>query len=169
MYQTVQRDPFPHTTFNLKNKVEGENHNQHEAGYDSYITGVTFVNMMRYLYMQEFTPVEDMFKNTVLDAYRNKVGIFKTLDLAYMNLEADDKPLARKHVFHVTFPKEWKTLNISQLFSHPDIGGCQLTYINDTSAFVVLKEPTNACKVVEHLILKPQPPSYKVCLKLYCL
>ncbi|OPJ79429.1 hypothetical protein AV530_009522 [Patagioenas fasciata monilis] len=45
----------------------------------------------------------------------------------------------RDHVLHVTFPKEWKTSDLYQLFSA--FGNIQVSWIDDTSAFVSLSQP----------------------------
>uniref|UniRef100_F7IPB1 Poly(A)-specific ribonuclease PARN n=1 Tax=Callithrix jacchus TaxID=9483 RepID=F7IPB1_CALJA len=45
----------------------------------------------------------------------------------------------RDHVLHVTFPKEWKTSDLYQLFSA--FGNIQISWIDDTSAFVSLSQP----------------------------
>lgn len=80
-----------------------------------------------------------------------------------MNLEADDLDLdlLRSHIFHVIFPKEWKTSDLHTLFNKQ--GGLHnVTFIDDTSAFCVLKEKDKAGQVVDQLICKNQSPC-KVC------
>ena len=37
----------------------------------------------------------------------------KIADIPYMNLTGEDLKPERSHVFHVQFPKEWKTSDIS--------------------------------------------------------
>lgn len=152
--------PFLQTSINLKNGQFDENR-FHEAGYDSYITGSCFINLIRYLYAQEFTQITDMFSNNILAKYRNKIGIAKNYDIKYMNLESNDILPARNHIFHLSFPKDWKTSNIHALFV--DHGGLyNVTYIDDTSAFCILKEQSNAAQVIEKLIYKNNT-SIKVC------
>lgn len=48
----------------------------------------------------------------------------------------------RKHVYHVSFPTEWNTQSLTQLFS--PYGNVQVNWINDTSAFVGLKDAGKA-------------------------
>ena len=140
---------------------EDKNERFHEAGYDSYITGYSFINLIRYLYAQEFTSVNDMFSNDILAMYRNKIGITKGLDLKYMDLDKDDIVLVRNHVFHLTFPKDWKANNIHTLFN--DFGGlCNITFIDDVSAFCVLKDASCASQVVDKLICKAKSSLIKV-------
>ena len=153
--------PFLQTVVNSKN-FEIDSKKFHDAGYDSFITGCCFVNIIRYLYAQEFKEVCDIFSNEILAKFRNKIYMLKNYDIKFMNLEADDIIPDRKHVFYITFPKEWKTNNIYSLFAN--FGGLyNVNYINDTSAFCILKEPFNSGKVVEKLIRKNRSTSYKVC------
>lgn len=61
------------------------------------------------------------------------------MDIPYLNLEGPDLQPKRDHVLHVTFPKEWKTSDLYQLFSA--FGNIQVSWIDDTSAFVSLSQP----------------------------
>lgn len=167
LYQTILEPPFFQTTVNLKNCEKEQCERHHEAGYDSFITGYSFINLIRYLYKEklslDFNPATHMFSNGILSEFQNKVGIFKCYDLKYMNLEADDLDLdlLRSHIFHVVFPKEWKTSDLHNLFNKQ--GGLHnVTFIDDTSAFCVLKEKDKAGQVVEQLICNNQSPC-KVC------
>ena len=79
----------------------------------------------------------------------------KIADIPYMNLAGDDLSPERSHVFHVEFPKEWKTSDLRKniflgsnhvtffcisvhLFS--PFGHVFVSWIDDTSAFVSLKD-----------------------------
>lgn len=61
------------------------------------------------------------------------------MDIPYLNLEGPDLQPKRDHVLHVTFPKEWKTSDLYKLFSA--FGNIQISWIDDTSAFVSLSQP----------------------------
>uniref|UniRef100_A0A8D3DJF6 Poly(A)-specific ribonuclease PARN n=1 Tax=Scophthalmus maximus TaxID=52904 RepID=A0A8D3DJF6_SCOMX len=67
----------------------------HEAGYDAYITGLCFISMANYL------------------------GSFLTPPKSYISARSKlIEPFHNKdHVLHVSFPKEWKTSDLYQLFS----------------------------------------------------
>ncbi len=75
-----------------------------------------------------------------------------------MNLEvaAAAEPMPdRSHVFHITFPAEWRRENINALFGGAEVGGLQaITFLGDTTAYVTLKEPGAAKRVVEQFILR---------------
>uniref|UniRef100_A0AAY4B700 Poly(A)-specific ribonuclease RNA-binding domain-containing protein n=1 Tax=Denticeps clupeoides TaxID=299321 RepID=A0AAY4B700_9TELE len=67
----------------------------HEAGYDAYITGLCFISMANYL-GSFLTPPRSHIsaKSKLIEPFHNK-----------------------DHVLYVTFPKEWKTSDLYQLFS----------------------------------------------------
>ena len=50
-------------------------------------------------------------------------------------------------MFHITFPAEWKVSDLLHLFS-PSFGPVQITWINDTSAYITLKEHLDNAKLV---------------------
>ncbi|KAI2804819.1 hypothetical protein BLOT_003807 [Blomia tropicalis] len=163
LYAAILEHPFIQTVTNLKNLVnEGERF--HEAGYDSYITGCSFINLIRYLYAQEFTTITNVFSNEILSNVRNKIGIVGNYDIKYINLEKEDISLVRNHVFHIMHPKEWKTNDIYQLFT--EYGGLySVRFINDYSAFCILRQPENAGLVIESLVLRGNNSEFK--LQLY--
>ena len=68
-------------------------------------------------------------------------------DIPYLNLTGEDIDPPRDHVFYINFPAEWKTTDLLQLFS-PSFGPVQVTWIDDTSAFVSLKEHVENAKLV---------------------
>uniref|UniRef100_A0AAY4B722 Poly(A)-specific ribonuclease PARN n=1 Tax=Denticeps clupeoides TaxID=299321 RepID=A0AAY4B722_9TELE len=100
----------------------------HEAGYDAYITGLCFISMANYL-----------GKTCVYAPSRSfsSVCIPKLVFIYYIYLNDLFSP-KRDHVLYVTFPKEWKTSDLYQLFSA--FGNIQVSWIDDTSAFVSLSQ-----------------------------
>ncbi|XP_070218323.1 poly(A)-specific ribonuclease PARN isoform X7 [Bos indicus] len=68
-----------------------------------------------------------------------RLFLMRVMDIPYLNLEGPDLQPKRDHVLHVTFPKEWKTSDLYQLFSA--FGNIQISWIDDTSAFVSLSQP----------------------------
>ncbi|KAB0346796.1 hypothetical protein FD754_011653, partial [Muntiacus muntjak] len=77
----------------------------HEAGYDAYITGLCFISMANYLVHYPFS------------FSFGRLFLMRVMDIPYLNLEGPDLQPKRDHVLHVTFPKEWKTSDLYQLFS----------------------------------------------------
>ena len=48
----------------------------------------------------------------LVQPFLNKLYLMKIADIPYMNLAGEDLKPERSHVFHITFPKEWKTADI---------------------------------------------------------
>ena len=68
-------------------------------------------------------------------------------DIPYLNLTGEDIDPPRGHVFYITFPAEWKTTDLLQLFS-PSFGSVQVTWIDEVSAFISLKDHLENAKHV---------------------
>uniref|UniRef100_A0A8C2W9B8 Poly(A)-specific ribonuclease PARN n=1 Tax=Cyclopterus lumpus TaxID=8103 RepID=A0A8C2W9B8_CYCLU len=100
----------------------------HEAGYDAYITGLCFVSMANYL-GNAHDRADPTFKTLFL---------MRIIDIPYLNVTGPDLQPKRDHVLFVTFPKEWKTSDLYQLFSA--FGNIQVSWLDDTSAFVSLSQ-----------------------------
>lgn len=108
---------------------------EHEAGYDAFITGVCFIAMMRHLDDSEQYYKSD---SKIIKYFFNKIFVLKLQDCQYLNLSGKDPKISREHVVHITFPKEWKTNDLTQLFS--PFGNIHICWLNDTSAYVALQK-----------------------------
>lgn len=112
----------------------------HEAGYDAYITGLCFISMANYLGSFLSPPkIHVSARSEIIEPFFNKLFLMRVMDIPYLNLEGPDLQPKRDHVLHVTFPKEWKSSDLYQLFSA--FGNIQISWIDDTSAFVSLSQP----------------------------
>ncbi|XP_030338211.1 poly(A)-specific ribonuclease PARN isoform X1 [Strigops habroptila] len=112
----------------------------HEAGYDAYITGLCFISMANFLGSFLSPPKNHVSaRSNLIEPFFNKLFLMRVMDIPYLNLEGPDLQPKRDHVLHVTFPKEWKTSDLYQLFSA--FGNIQVSWIDDTSAFVSLSKP----------------------------
>ncbi|XP_063284911.1 poly(A)-specific ribonuclease PARN isoform X2 [Pelobates fuscus] len=111
----------------------------HEAGYDAYITGLCFISMANYL-GSFLSPPKNFIsaRSKIIRPFFNKLFLMRIMDIPYLNLEGPDLQPKRDHVLHVTFPKEWKTSDLYQLFSA--FGNIQVSWIDDISAFVSLSQ-----------------------------
>ncbi|XP_073334194.1 poly(A)-specific ribonuclease PARN [Pagrus major] len=111
----------------------------HEAGYDAYITGLCFVSMANYL-GSFLTPPKGYIsaRSKLIEPFFNKLFLMRIIDIPYLNITGPDLQPKRDHVLYVTFPKEWKTSDLYQLFSA--FGNIQVSWIDDTSAFVSLSQ-----------------------------
>uniref|UniRef100_A0A6Q2WY96 Poly(A)-specific ribonuclease PARN n=1 Tax=Esox lucius TaxID=8010 RepID=A0A6Q2WY96_ESOLU len=111
----------------------------HEAGYDAYITGLCFISMANYL-GTFLTPPKGHIpaRSKLIEPFFNKLFLMRIIDIPYLNISGPDLQPKRDHVLYVTFPKEWKTSDLYQLFSA--FGNIQVSWIDDTSAFVCLSQ-----------------------------
>ncbi|KAM3916669.1 poly(A)-specific ribonuclease PARN [Leptodactylus fuscus] len=111
----------------------------HEAGYDAYITGLCFITMADYLGTFLSPPQTHVtVQSDVITPFFNKLFLMRITDIPYLNLDGPDLLPKRDNVLHVTFPKEWKASDLYQLFSA--FGKIQVSWIDDTSAFVTLTQ-----------------------------
>ncbi|XP_043944850.1 poly(A)-specific ribonuclease PARN [Protopterus annectens] len=112
----------------------------HEAGYDAYITGLCFISMANYLGSFLTPPkLRVSSRSKIVEPFFNKLFLMRVMDIPYVNLQGPDLQPKRENVLHVSFPKEWKTSDLYQLFSA--FGNILVSWIDDTSAFVTLTQP----------------------------
>ncbi|TRY86134.1 hypothetical protein DNTS_030205 [Danionella cerebrum] len=111
----------------------------HEAGYDAFITGLCFISMANQL-GSFLTPPKSHIsaRSKLLEPFFNKLFLMRVIDIPYLNMSGPDLQPKRDHVLYVTFPKEWKTSDLYQLFSA--FGNIQVSWVDDTSAFVSLSQ-----------------------------
>ncbi|XP_029169507.1 poly(A)-specific ribonuclease PARN-like [Nylanderia fulva] len=135
--------------------VEGRSYSvltekSHEAGYDAYITGLCFIALSNYLgTLQKSENATVLANSPLLNPFLNKLPIARLKDFPYVNLVGKDPNPSREHVFHITFPKEWKHTDISQLFS--PFGGGYVSWLSDTSAYIGLYRRDQASAVMQGL------------------
>lgn len=124
----------------------------HEAGYDAYVTGKCFLSLLQSLgrHAGGGGAARVLPSSPLLQPFLNKLFLMRIPDTPYLDLAGPDPPIAREHVFHLTFPKEWKTADLINLFQER-FGGVQVTWIDDTSAYVALREREQAGQVVATL------------------
>ncbi|OWF39732.1 Poly(A)-specific ribonuclease PARN [Mizuhopecten yessoensis] len=122
----------------------------HEAGYDAYLTGICFICMSNYLGTFQNPSEENILPSSpLIQPFINKLFLMRVQDIPYINLASQDLIPNRDHVFHLTFPRDWKTNDIANLFS--PFGGSQIFWIDDKSAFASLHFKEDAQKVLQSL------------------
>ncbi|GAB0088463.1 PARN [Sergentomyia squamirostris] len=108
---------------------------EHEAGYDSFITGVCFLALTNHL---GILPKDLNANCKKLKSFKNKIFVLGLDNITCCNLTGPDEKPSREHVFHVTFPSTWKNTDIIQHFKN--FGPIQIKWINETSAYVALQQ-----------------------------
>ena len=136
-------------------KYENENGKAHEAAYDAYMTGISFVSMMNHLGSFQDPPQDVVHPESPLVApFLNKIFVMRMEDIPYLNLTGPELNPSRKHVFHLSFPSNWKYGDILNLFN--PFGFVYVSWIDQTSAFVSLAKRDNASKVMKMLDLEDE-------------
>ena len=158
MYERLKKSPFKAPEVVLKNGKHLDGRALHEAGYDSYLTGICFIGLSAYL-GSRVTPKVNKFDRILLKGFQNRLHLTFTHDIHYLNMEEDEPAPNRDHVFHITFPKEWKTNELFHLFSA--FGGVSIHWLNDSSAFCALRDSSNTLKIMKSLV-KNSSTTYKV-------
>ena len=129
--------------------ASGSSTKYHDAGYDAVATGLCFLAMIHRLATlikpdgskmnhQKYPIISHTDCLTIAKPFINKINMMRLLDIPYMNVGGEDIIPSREHVFYMTFPAEWKTGNLINLFM-PSFGPIQVTWIDDSSAFVNLR------------------------------
>ncbi|XP_027202998.2 poly(A)-specific ribonuclease PARN-like [Dermatophagoides pteronyssinus] len=161
VFETVKNEPFLGTKFSLKNSSNFDDDNRyHEAGYDSFITGCCFVQMIRYLCEQEnLLEDENLLNNKISNEFRNKISIFGNYDIKFLNLQGNDEPLNRNHIFHLNFSKSFTRNDLNGIFS--EFGGLyRIVFLDDESAFCIMKDENKIGDAIEALIINPKGYRY---------
>uniref|UniRef100_K7E7Q9 Poly(A)-specific ribonuclease PARN n=2 Tax=Ornithorhynchus anatinus TaxID=9258 RepID=K7E7Q9_ORNAN len=153
----------------------------HEAGYDAYITGLCFISMANFLGSFLSPPkIHVSARSKLIEPFFNKLFLMRIMDIPYLNLEGPDLQPKRDHVLHVTFPKEWKTSDLYQLFSAFAVNTSKYaeSYRIQTYAEYVEKKheekqtkrkwAEDSWKEVERKRLKTQCTSYVPQSRYYC-
>ncbi|XP_045034681.1 poly(A)-specific ribonuclease PARN-like [Daphnia magna] len=133
--EVIPATGFPSYTDNFKN---------HEAGYDAFITGRCFVAMANYLedISSSQSKTAAVHESLLVTPFYQKIFMMMVPDIPYMTISGPDLEPSREHVFHVTFPSEWKLQDIFHLFSVH--GTVRVDWTGDTSAFVTLHRKENS-------------------------
>jgi poly(A)-specific ribonuclease len=147
MDKLLDKEPF--TAASASSSVECANYSTnadeklHEAGYDAFITGRSYIRMHSYL--KKFNTSKNL-----LDYYLNKIFLMKSFDLTFIDLKNKQEDLKRDNVFYIEFPAYWEQQNLYDLFS--PYGSIFIAWINDTSAFVAIQNPDSIKKAAGQLV-----------------
>jgi len=143
MDKILCKDPFPNIKINCK-EYNIENQKLHEAGYDAFLTGISYLRMLHYL--ESF----NSNKTSLLDFYINKIFLMKTYDMSFIDLKNQQDEPKRDNVFYIEFPPSWDTQDIYDLFA--PFGGIFIAWIDDKSSFVALQNSDNVKKTAAQLV-----------------
>lgn len=151
VYDRLQSDPFEKVdiewenifqTYNLANPKE------HEAGYDSFLTGYCFLVLLKHLKVKLAPKFE---KCKELSSFLNRIGL-QLIATPYIYVTGQEPTPSRSHVFHIKFPHTWQTTDIQEHFKN--YGPIQISWVDSSTAFISLYNRENFSCVIK-TIAKP--------------
>nr|CAB3264978.1 poly(A)-specific ribonuclease PARN [Phallusia mammillata] len=129
-----------------------EHNHLHEAAYDAFITGSSFLSMVNFLssFQSTSNPIISFSSLcNLVSPYVNKIFLMRSHDIPYLNISGTDLTPSRDHVFHVQFPASWRSNDIRQLFA--PVGQINISWIDETHCLVGLYNKVQA-KNVKNLV-----------------
>ncbi|KAI8616793.1 ribonuclease H-like domain-containing protein [Chytriomyces sp. MP71] len=127
----------------------------HEAAYDAFSTGASFLRMMHRVCNvpagtrldlsldnsdDEAPPGEISQRRTALQQYVNRLNVMRS-DAPALNLAGDEDEIDRSHMLHVSaFPASWKTHTLVRA-AYPVLGHAFVRWIDERSCFLVPQDP----------------------------
>lgn len=146
VYQRLLKKPFnpvPITWENEYNTYSLQHPKEHEAGFDSFLTGYIFLVILDYLKV----PLGPKFeKCKELSTFLNRIAL-QRISLPYIHLTGNEPVPNRSHVFFIKFPHTWLTSDIQDHFRN--YGPVQVAWVDNTSAFVSLYNKENSSCVIK--------------------
>lgn len=121
-----------------------ENPKEHEAGYDSFLTGYCFLAILKYLKVSlvDFQPT----KCKELNPFLNRIAL-QRIQHPFIYVTGKEPTFSRTHVFFVTFPPTWQTSDVTDHFKN--YGPVHVCWVNNTSAFIALYNKENSSCVLK--------------------
>lgn len=153
LHQRLSESPFekmevefedPYHTYSFEFPKE------HEAGYDSYLTGYCLLVFLKYLKV----PLSDKFepsKCKELIPFLNRIAL-QRIQHPFIYVTGKEATFSRTHVFFVKFPSTWQGSDVHDHFKN--YGPVNISWVDSTSAFCSLYNKENASCVLK-TIAKP--------------
>ncbi|GIY85671.1 poly(A)-specific ribonuclease PARN [Caerostris darwini] len=156
LLRQVQGKSFELPTVHVDDGFKGYNLNSeqfHEAGYDAFMSGLCYIALTKKLGAMATPSVEYVEPSSkILAPYLNRFFILRHYDISNLNLAGPDPEPVRENVFHVSFPEEWKTVDLVELFL--PYGNIYVHWLDDVSALVALKNAENTLSAKTGLLNK---------------
>ncbi|KAI8848274.1 ribonuclease H-like domain-containing protein [Chytridium lagenaria] len=134
----------------------------HEAGYDAYATGVCFAKMLGEILFTEGGRIR--LSDPTLLEFSNKLYLMRS-DSPFLNLAGDnDGPQRENLVYFRDFPREWKVSEIQKRLA-PAFGSFYVRWIDDTSCFLALRDPSKLEEGLQIFMDAQEAGSLPLCLR----
>lgn len=153
LYERLLEDPFKKIDVEFENPYHTysfEYPKEHEAGFDSYLTGYCFLIIAKYLKIQLSGNFEPN-KCKELNPFLNRIALPRAIT-PYIYVTGKEPKVSRDHVFFVKFSPSWQTSDIQETFKN--YGPIFISWTSNSSAYVSLCNKENASCVLK-TITKP--------------
>jgi len=118
----------------------------HEAGYDSYMTGVVFLHLMQRICKDEDLS-NPFVESRALKKFENSMNLFASPSPFVVSGTSMEE--GKPNVFHLSFNEILQTNDIYDIFEGIPI---QIKWINNTSCFVIVTDLSLVKKVKEEVM-----------------
>lgn len=148
MYERLTKEPFVNIAHEWENPYQTYSFQfpkEHEAGYDSYLTGYCFLVLMKYLKVDLSGNFEPN-KCKELNPFLNRIAL-QRIQTPFIYLVGKEPTLSRNHVFFVNFPVTWQTSDVQDAFKN--YGPVNVAWVSSGSAFIMLYNRENASCVLK--------------------
>lgn len=143
--QLKESDEMSKVQVNYINKPKDDKELAHQAGYDAYMCGYSFIVLCE-SYLKERRKQQPSNSQgsierdpVVVEEFANKIHLAFSYDYKYFNIGGDDDTPNRDHVLYVEFPDTWSLEDIFQAFYA--YGGVTVGYLTKTTALCALRDP----------------------------
>lgn len=146
VYERLLKKPFNKVDVKWEdeyNTYSLETPKEHEAGYDSFLTGYCFLVLLNYLKV----PLAPKFeKSKELNSFLNRIAL-QRIQTPYIFITGKEPAPNRGHVFFIKFPHTWMGSDIHDHFKN--YGPVQVAWVDNSTAFVSLINKENSSCVIK--------------------
>jgi poly(A)-specific ribonuclease len=146
VYERLLKKPFNKVDVKWEdeyNTYSLETPKEHEAGYDSFLTGFCFLVILNHLKV----PLAPKFeKSKELGTFLNRIALQRILN-PYIYLTGNEPVPNRAHVFFIKFPHTWVGSDIHDHFKN--YGKIQIAWVDNSTAFISLMNKENSSCVIK--------------------
>ncbi|XP_070500479.1 poly(A)-specific ribonuclease PARN-like [Chironomus tepperi] len=146
VYERLLKKPFNKVDVKWEdeyNTYSLETPKEHEAGYDSFLTGYCFLILLNHLKV----PLAPKFeKSKELSIFLNRIALQRILN-PYIYLTGNEPVPNRAHVFFIKFPHTWMGSDIHDHFKN--YGPIQIAWVDNATAFISLINKENSSCVIK--------------------
>lgn len=158
LHQRLTESPFEKIDVEFEdpyNTYSFEYPKEHEAGYDSFLTGHCFLVFLSYLKV----PLNAQFepnKCKELVPFLNRIAV-QRIQNSFIYVTGQEKTFQRDHFFFIKFPPTWQTSDIQDHFKN--YGPVRIDWVSNISAFISLFSKENASCVLKTI---SRPPGFEI-------